>query len=287
MKAVPAAVLILISAVAMSSCVSASVNLSFSSAPFRFIPDPLISDPLISDPATRQETAPQTLFELTNKARLAAGLRPLKWGATLAAVAVQHAERMAEAGAISHQFPGEPDPPARARVAGARFRRFAENVGEGPGAEEIYEGWMRSPPHRATIVDPQLTMVGIGVTARNNQFYAVQDFSAALEDLSLEEQQKQVNALLKSRGLQLLEATAEAQKACEDEDYEIGPARTGRGQSGAAFLVRYTSTDLSKFPEAFDKQIRNGKYHAAASAACSPAGRTGFALYQVAIILYE
>ncbi len=108
-------------------------------------------------PARAQDNGPaQTLFESANHERTAHGLAPLKWSATLAGAARQHALRMAARNTLSHQLPGEPGMADRASQAGARFSSLAENIAEGPSAEGIHKQWMNSPPHRANLLDAQL-----------------------------------------------------------------------------------------------------------------------------------
>jgi uncharacterized protein YkwD len=38
---------------------------------------------------------------------------------------------------------------------------------------------MRSPPHRANILDRDMDSIGVGVVERDRQFFAVEDFSQA------------------------------------------------------------------------------------------------------------
>ena len=156
----------------------------------------------------------QTLFQSANRERTAQGLPPLKWNNALAAAARQHALRLAQQNTLSHQFPGEPDLAERVAQAGARFSTIAENIAEGPDAESIHEQWMKSPPHRRNLLDPQLDSVGISVAERNGTLFAVEDFSLAGGALSLQDQERVVAAQLQSRGLRLLNYTDDARRTC-------------------------------------------------------------------------
>ena len=138
----------------------------------------------------------------------------LKWDASLAAAAHQHALRMAQQNTLSHQLPGEPDLSARAGQAGARFSAIAENVAEGPNAQGIHEQWMNSPPHRANLLDPELTSVGIAMVKGEGVFFAVEDFSNATGQLSLQEQENLVVSQLRMRGIRILSDTSNARKTC-------------------------------------------------------------------------
>jgi uncharacterized protein YkwD len=119
------------------------------------------------------------LFASVNQARQSAGLSPLRWDESLAAAARRHAELMAEHESIQHEFQGEPSLAARVKQAGARFRWLSENVFQGPSTEFIHTGFMRSPPHRANILDRDMDSIGVGVVERDRQFFAVEDFSQA------------------------------------------------------------------------------------------------------------
>ena len=57
--------------------------------------------------------------------------------------------------------------------------RDAENVDEGRNASAIHQSFVKSPQHRANILDTDMDSAGIGVADRNGQLYAVEDFSKA------------------------------------------------------------------------------------------------------------
>jgi uncharacterized protein YkwD len=122
--------------------------------------------------------AERELFNAVNKERKAHGLPSLKPDEALANAARKHAQRMAEQGTITHQFPGEPNLLSRARAAGAHFTWLSENVDQGPNPTAIHQSFM-SPQHRANILDTDMDTAGIGVADRNGQMFAVEDFSKA------------------------------------------------------------------------------------------------------------
>jgi uncharacterized protein YkwD len=172
-----------------------------------------------SGSAQQTVSAERVLFDAANHERAAQGLAPLRWDDALANAAREHALEMAQRNTLSHQFPGEATLQDRGRSAGARFTEIAENVAEGPSAETIHTGWMNSPHHRANLLDPQLTAIGIavvvglprgggsvGATYGNGgagMLFAVEDFSQWVAILSLAEQERQVAAALVARGLQV------------------------------------------------------------------------------------
>lgn len=87
---------------------------------------------------------------LINQDRATAGLPPLVWNACLAQIALDNAQRMAAAGAISHADGVQRD---LACVGGAT--RSGENVGDtsnGIDDVQLNSLFMASPPHRANIL---------------------------------------------------------------------------------------------------------------------------------------
>lgn len=119
------------------------------------------------------------LFASVNQARRAQGLAPLRWDESLATAARRHAEIMAEHGSAQHGFVREPSLSARVKEAGAHFSWLSENVIQGPSPEFIHEQFMKSPPHRANILDRDMDSIGVGVVEQGGQLFAVEDFSQA------------------------------------------------------------------------------------------------------------
>src|ERR1017187_4876121 len=123
--------------------------------------------------------AERDLFAAVNQARRAQGLTPLRWDESLATAARRHAKVMAERGSAQHGFEGEPSLSARVKQAGAHFSWLSENVIQGPSTEFIHVQFMKSPPHRANILDRDIDSIGIGVVEQRGQLFAVEDLSQA------------------------------------------------------------------------------------------------------------
>jgi uncharacterized protein YkwD len=123
--------------------------------------------------------AERELFASVNQARRTDGLTPLRWDEGLAEAARRHAQWMAERGSAQHGFEGEPSLSVRVKEAGAHFRWLSENVTQGPSPEFIHVQFMKSPPHRANILDRDMDSIGIGVVERRGQLFAVEDLSQA------------------------------------------------------------------------------------------------------------
>jgi uncharacterized protein YkwD len=286
---------------------------------------------LFSSPRVTVNAVPQTfnaeraLLEDANRERVAQGLAPLRWNANLAAAAHAHALQMVQHNTLSHQFAGEAPLQDRARSAGARFTEVAENVAEGPSAEMIHASWMHSPPHRANLLDPELTDIGIAVavgapgpgSGRAPMLFAVQDFSQAVPELSLNEQEQQVASALAAHGLRVTNlvsnpGSAPAVKrsskhsatlryvAATSSDIPgtiaIGGVEDARKTCGMdhgwagprpGMIARYESGNLSRLPENLEQKISGGRFRTASVGACDPtSGSQGFARFRVAILLY-
>ena len=119
------------------------------------------------------------LFDSTNRERRQHGLPALQWNDALAVAAHKHAIVMAHQKSLSHQFRGEPSLPTRANQAGAHFVWLSENVALGSNPSVIHAAFVKSPSHRANILDTDMNVMGVGIVERNGQLFAVEDFSKA------------------------------------------------------------------------------------------------------------
>ncbi|WP_069625731.1 CAP domain-containing protein [Streptomyces niveus] len=101
---------------------------------------------------------------LTNAERTAAGLRPLAGDPGLTVAAQAHSDDMVALGFYSHTSPDGRQPWDRAAAAGCAHRGIGENIACGQrSAAEVVRGWMNSPGHRANILKPDFTHIGIGL----------------------------------------------------------------------------------------------------------------------------
>jgi hypothetical protein len=242
----------------------------------------LLSAMLFAVGARAQQTdspAERLLFDAANRERASRGLPQLEWNDALASAARQHALLMAQRGAISHQFPGEAGLGARASRAGARFSAVAENVAEAPSADQIQSGWMNSPPHRQNLLDPELDSIGIAVAERGGELFAAEDFSRAVADLSVEEQEAKLGSLLRAEGLHLVARVEDARRVCAG-------GRVASGNPQPLIYFRYDAADINSLPEALQQRINSGRYHSAAVGACRGSGQDGFTAYHLAVLLY-
>ncbi|GAA3770172.1 hypothetical protein GCM10022403_001900 [Streptomyces coacervatus] len=103
------------------------------------------------------------VVDLTNRERARAGLPPLAVDPLLATAAQAHSADMVARAFYSHTSPEGGQPWDRAAAAGARRRSIGENIACGQRSPaEVVDGWMNSPGHRANILKPAFTHIGIG-----------------------------------------------------------------------------------------------------------------------------
>lgn len=141
------------------------------------------------------------LVVLVNAARAQAGRAPLVPDARLAAVARQHAQRMATVNQLAHVLPGEPELPARLTAAGVLdWDRVGENIAMDPVvsfrtetaglrgarchdvdslAAELFAAWDASPGHSRNLRSPEFSHVGSGAvySATDERVYVTHDFA--------------------------------------------------------------------------------------------------------------
>ncbi|UQI45123.1 CAP domain-containing protein [Streptomyces sp. HU2014] len=136
-----------------------------------------------AEPFTRAglERAAAEVLALTNAERGAAGLRPLAADARLTTAAQGHSADMAGRGFYSHTTPEGGEPWDRAAAAGSAHRGIGENIACGQRTPaEVVRGWMNSPGHRANILKPDFTHLGVGyATGGSAGTYWTQLFGAA------------------------------------------------------------------------------------------------------------
>ncbi|MBA2811060.1 TerD family protein [Streptomyces sp. KM273126] len=113
-------------------------------------------------PAGLTQTAAEVIA-LTNAERVSAGLRPLADDPLLASAAQAHSADMVARAFYSHTCPDGGEPWHRAATAGSTRRTIGENIACGQRSPaEVVRGWMDSPGHRANVLKPGFTHIGIG-----------------------------------------------------------------------------------------------------------------------------
>jgi len=108
--------------------------------------------------------------------------RPLQWDARLAAIARVHSQEMVSNGFFGHEGADGSLPDARISRVGIRWRASGENIAKYPDVIEAEAAFMNEPRfqpnHRANILNPDYTHVGVGVVkGADGMFYITQEFA--------------------------------------------------------------------------------------------------------------
>jgi uncharacterized protein YkwD len=137
----------------------------------------LIDDPNLR-PRTREEAIAEDLFERINAERAARGMRMLSWDTRLAQIATAWARNMGASNSFGHQdLAGFFNDPTFA----VAYSAVRENIYNGSGgyrdSGSAHVALMNSPPHRTTILTPQLQSAGVGVACVNGRLWVTQEFA--------------------------------------------------------------------------------------------------------------
>ncbi len=109
-------------------------------------------------------TAFQTqVIDLVNQERAKAGLSALKTDALLTKVAIEKARDMDVNNYFSHNSPTYGSPFDMMRSFGVTYSYAGENIASGQRTpQEVMTAWMNSAGHRANILSPNFTKIGVG-----------------------------------------------------------------------------------------------------------------------------
>lgn len=129
-----------------------------------------VSSPTVTGPATVASYADQVLA-LTNGERTSRGLRALSFSPCADGYANTWAGKLAAAGTLSHQQ-------LSPILTACKARGVGENVAYGNvTADQLVKMWMDSAGHRANILNPAFTHLGVGdVLTSTGRVYGVQVF---------------------------------------------------------------------------------------------------------------
>ncbi|WP_019875805.1 CAP domain-containing protein [Sporichthya polymorpha] len=109
-----------------------------------------------------------------NAARAKAGCKPLKVSSQLTTAAQRHADDMVRTNLFSHTSANGRSWITRIKKAGFK-KPGGENIARGhTSTERVMTAWLKSPGHRANILNCKFRQIGVGHNANGN--YWVQDF---------------------------------------------------------------------------------------------------------------
>jgi uncharacterized protein YkwD len=175
---------------------------------------------------TEPDLVGQSLLRLINASREQAGLPSLVDHAVLGQVAEAHSREMVENRFVGHTSPATGTAAARVERAGIRSGLVLENIGRGYSAAEIHRGLLESPGHRANILNPDVSHVGVGVVAEQEgeraAFVATQVFVHMAAAIDVD-----------GAPARLLEAINRARRARRAPPLELEPNLADAARAGA------------------------------------------------------
>ena len=131
-------------------------------------------------PAAGLTSEEQMIVDLVNQARAQYGLRPLAVDMQLVQQARLKAQDMRDKNYFSHTSPTYGTPYQQAVKAGIRYQlMMGENIAKAYSAAYAEMLFMNSPGHRANILRPEYTNIGVGVVHGATMTYVVQWFAAS------------------------------------------------------------------------------------------------------------
>ncbi|MDT0405691.1 CAP domain-containing protein [Streptomyces edwardsiae] len=141
-------------------------------------PKPTTAAPGPTATAPAPSGAVAQVVELVNAERGKVGCSPVKVNSTLTKAAQDHSEDMAATGTMSHSGSDGSSPGDRITRAGYAWSTYGENVAYGYSTpEQVMDGWMNSPGHKANILNCAFKEIGVGLAQPGG--YWTQDFGTA------------------------------------------------------------------------------------------------------------
>lgn len=118
------------------------------------------------------------VIDLTNQERIKNGLKPLAANWELSRVARYKAMDMRDKNYFSHTSPTYGDPFTMIKNFGIAYSAAAENIAAGQTTPQaVVQSWMNSSGHRANILNPNYTQIGVGYAKGGSYgYYWVQQF---------------------------------------------------------------------------------------------------------------
>lgn len=131
-------------------------------------PPPATDPPPTAPPATNPPAPSNSndAVAITNQRRAEAGLAPVSSNNLLMQAAASHSADQASRSTMTHTGSNGSDAGQRISALGYSWGTWGENVAAGYGsASSVMDGWMNSSGHRANILNPAFTEIGVASAA--------------------------------------------------------------------------------------------------------------------------
>lgn len=149
--------------VGLSEIKSANQNIK---NPDLIYPGQILKIPTTDNSITAYE---REVIRLVNEHRRANGLADLSYDWELSRVARIKSQDMRDNGYFAHNSPTYGSPFNMMKSFGIKYRSAAENIARGYATPKaVVDGWMNSSGHRANILNPSFTHIGVGYASDGN-----------------------------------------------------------------------------------------------------------------------
>jgi uncharacterized YkwD family protein/spore coat assembly protein SafA len=149
--------------VGVSEIISANPQIANASLIY---PGQKVAIPSVNTAIKAQESE---VVRLVNVERSKRGLQPLKENWQLSRVARYKSQDMINKNYFSHTSPTYGSPFKMMETFGIRFSAAGENIAYGQRTPaEVMTAWMNSSGHRANILSPSFTEIGVGLAKSSN-----------------------------------------------------------------------------------------------------------------------
>lgn len=126
-------------------------------------PNYIIVGQNLTIPEVAEKSFEQQVISLTNAERQKAGLKPLKENWELSRVARFKSQDMRDKNYFDHTSPTYGSPFTMIKNFGLSYKTAGENIAAGQTTpQEVVDAWMKSPGHRANILNDTYTEIGVG-----------------------------------------------------------------------------------------------------------------------------
>lgn len=251
-------------------------------------------------PATTAESQPSPYYDaeagdrllgMANRERAKAGLPPLQMDDGLAKAARAHAAAMAAQQKLSHQLSGEPNLVHRlAANTQTHLDQSGENVAFARTVDQAQDSLMRSPPHRANLLNADYNVAGFSVVRSGSLLYVTQDFGHSLPSYTVHEADDLVagsvegmRAQTRLPRLRRRDGREAASGACTLAEADSLHTSAPRSR----VVLRYTTSQPRMLPANASRAIADRSVRAYAVGSCyarTPSYPTG--VYWVALLFY-
>jgi len=132
------------------------------SVPTQPTPPTTPTNPVPSTGLTADEAK---MVNLVNQARTGQGVKPLSVNSQLVTLARRKSQDMVNNNYFSHTSPTYGSPFEMMKNAGIKYSTAGENIAGAATVESAHQSLMNSSGHRANILNPSFTQIGIGIVS--------------------------------------------------------------------------------------------------------------------------